>query len=356
MAAMFFAQTLVIFWLSQKGFDFADLIIYYLFSYVVALFGILLFPKVKISSKHSLFFGALCSALMVFVLIRIFGIYQLYLSALFSGLNVIFFWIPYNIMHFKFSHEDKRGFHSGMYFLISPILGITMQPLAGIVAEKLGFEAVFLIGICLYIIPIFLIKFLPSFEWEIDIKKELLTHKFNWSTFFQGMVMRIDWSLVPIFTLLYVTNPRAFGNFFGYLALISALASVINGHISDKLKDRKTFFYLFSSLAVFSFLPLAFVGNFHFWYIFAGISSLCLRLAHPFWFVSNLDYYKEIGIEKTIVLREVFLNSGFIANLVIVLMIFYLTLSPKIGLIAVSFLGLLLPVVSYFQGIYRNNI
>src|SRR3989338_6838008 len=87
--------------------------------------------------------------LQVFVLIKIFGVYQLYLSGLFSGLNVIFFWIPYNAMHFKFSHEDNHGLHSGMYYLITPILGITLQPLTGIVAEKFGFFTVFLILVSL---------------------------------------------------------------------------------------------------------------------------------------------------------------------------------------------------------------
>lgn len=131
------------------------------------------------SAKVSIFFGILFSALQVFVVIKIFSMYSLYLSGLFSGLNLIFFWIPYNIMHFKFSHEESRGFHSGMYYLITPIIGITLQPLAGIIAEKFGFETVFIIGVCSYIIPIILIKFLPSFEYEINVKKYFYENKFN---------------------------------------------------------------------------------------------------------------------------------------------------------------------------------
>ena len=356
MSAMFFAQTLIVFWLSKNGFGFADLIIYYLISYVVAFLGIFFFPKVKMQAKSSMFLGILFSALMPFVLIRIFSGAQLYLSALFSGLNIVFFWIPYNIMHFKFSHEGKRGLHSGMYFLISPILGVTLQPLSGIVAQKFGFEIMFLIGVALYLIPIFLLKFLPNFEFFIDARKEFLEHRFNWATLFQGMATRINWSLVPIFTLLYVTTPQAFGNFFGYLALISAIASAINGHLSDKMKSRKTFFYLFSSLAVLSFLPLAFVKNFSAWYIFAGISGLCMNLVNPFWLTANLDYYKDIGIEKTIILRELFLNPGYVITLLITLIVFWLTASPKIALVVVSCVSLLLPIVSYWQGIYRAKI
>ena len=239
-----------------------------------------------------------------------------------------------------------------MYFLVSAILGITLQPLAGIFAEKFGFEALFLTGAALYLIPLILLKFMPNFEFNINARKEFRENKFNWSAFFQGMATRVNWSLIPIFTLLYVTNPKDFGNFFGYLALVSAIASAITGHLSDKMQSRRTFFYLFSFLAVLSFLPLAFVGNFYYWYIFAGIASLCVTLANPFWLTFNLDYYKEVGVEKTIALRELFLNSGYSATLIISLLIFYLTNSPKTSLIVVSVICLLLPVVSYYQKIY----
>ncbi|MDD5721546.1 MAG: MFS transporter [Candidatus Pacebacteria bacterium] len=356
MASMYFAQTFIVFWLSQNGYSFSQLLIYFAVAYAVALAGIFFFPKVQMSAKRCILFGLLFSVLQVFVLIKFFSSYQLYLSALFSGLNILFFWIPYNIMHFKFSQEDSRGLHSGMYFLITPIIGITLQPFAGVVAERFGFETLFLIGIFAYIIPLILLKFLPSFNYEINVRKYFLEHRFNWSTFFQGMTSRVNFSLIPIFTLFFIKTPRQFGNFFGYLAIMTAIASVINGHISDKLRKRKIFFYFFSFLAVISFLPLAFVDNIYYWSIFAGIGSLCVSLASPFWLTFNLDYYKNIGVEKTMVLREVFLNMGYIATLFICLLVFYFTSSPKTSLIIVSAICLLLPVASYFQGIYRDTI
>ncbi len=353
---MYFAQTLLVFWIFKNGFGFSDLIIFYLISYVVALFFIFLFPHYKFKSKNSILYGAIFSAFSVLVLIKIFNPTQLYLSAIFSGLNIIFFWIPYNIMHFKYSDEEKRGRHSGIYFLATPIIGITLQPLTGIVAEKFGFEVMFLIGILLYSVPIFLIRYLPQFEWDLNIKKEFLALKFNFSTFFQGITSRVSWTLIPIFTLFFIKTPSQFGRFFGYLALVTAIASVINGHISDKMKNRRYFFYFFSSLAVLSFLPLAFVENSYCWGIFAGISSLCLSLANPSWLTFNLDYYKELGVEKSIVLREVFLNLGYFFNLFLVSLIFYFTSSTKISLLVISILCCLLPVVSYLQGVYHAKI
>ena len=69
-----------------------------------------------------------------------------------------------------------------------------------------------------YIFPLFLLKFLPSFEYEINVRKYFYENKFDWSTLFQEMTSRINYSFIPIFSLFFITTPRAFGNFFGYLA------------------------------------------------------------------------------------------------------------------------------------------
>ena len=355
MAAMYFSQTLLVFWLYKNNFGFSSLIIYYISSFLFALLGILYLPKKTNNSKRNIFLGTLFSALSIFVLIKIFNPWQLLISAIFTGLNVVYFWITYNIMHFKYSSEGKRGLNSGIYFLITPIIGITLQPLAGIVAEKFGFTILFFIGMLLYSIPIFLIRYLPSFDLNLDVKKGLKNLKFNGATFLQGATSRVNYSLIPIFSLFFLKTPRQFGNFFGYLAIIAALASVFNGYISDKIKNRKVFFYLFTSLAVISFLPLAYINNIYYWGIFAGISSLCMNLVNPFWLTFNLDFYKEIGVDKTMILREVFLNMGYIFTLLVVFIVFYFTSSTQFSLIIITILCCFLPIVSYLQGVYRNK-
>ena len=143
-------------------------------------------------------------------------------------------------MFFNFSSESKRGTNCGMYYLVTPIIGITLQPLTGIIAEKFGFQPMFLVGIFSYIMPIILLKFLPDFEWHLDVKEELSKIKFNWSVFLQGATSRINYSLIPIFSLFFLKTPRQFGNFFGYLAIIAAVAAVLNGYISDKIKNDPT--------------------------------------------------------------------------------------------------------------------
>jgi len=355
MGAVYFSQTLIILWLSKNGFNFSNIVVYYLISYVVAIISIFILSKIKMELKPTILLGVLLSALSVAVLIDIHSSYQLYISAILTGLNVIFFWIPYNMMYFKYSSEKKRGLNSGMYFLITPIVSIILQPFAGLVAEKFGFETVFLIGIFLYVIPIFITRFLPNFEFDLNIKKELVNTGFNWPNLFQGFILRISYSLIPLFTLFFITTPKDFGNFFGYLAILATVASLINAYFSDKMKSRKIFFYIFTIFAVISFLPLAFIDNVHGWIIFTGISSLCIYLANPFWFAFSFDYYKNINVEKTIVLREIFLDLGYVMTLLVIFIVFYFTSSTKISLIVVSLIACIFPVVSCLQGIYKDK-
>lgn len=355
MASSCFSGALLIFWLSKNGIGFSDLIIYYMVAFFVALISILYLPNKQISSRKTIFLGVLFNLSYVLVLVKIFNPIQLYISAIFLGLTIVYFWITYNIMYFKYSRENKRGLNSGIYFFISPIISITLQPLAGIVAQKFGFYTMFGFGFLMYLIPLFLIRYLPDFKFSLDVKKELNSLKFNWTLFFHGMSSRINYSLIGIYTLYFMLTPVSFGSFFGYLSLMAASASVINGYISDKIKNRKYFFYSFSVLAVLSFIPLAFVSNPYYWSLFAGINNLCFYLASPFWLAYNLDYYKDIGVEKTMILREVYLNVGYFFNLLIVFLVFYFTSSTKISLIVISVICCLLPVVSYLQGIYRNK-
>ena len=356
LAAGYFCSTLLVLWLSKNGFGFSDLIFYYLLTFLVALLGILYIPKKNLTSRKAIFWGVIFNLGYVLILVKIFHPYQLYLSALVSGLNVVYFWTVYNIMYFKYSSEENRGINSSMYYLITPIIGITLQPIAGIVAQKFGFTTMFTIGLSLYLVPLFLVKYLPDFKLEYNVKKELSALRFNWTLFFQGMTSRINYSLVAIYTLFFIKSPSSFGNFFGYLALVTVFASLINGYISDKFKNRKYFFYLFSIVSVISFLPLAFVTNPYYWSLFAGISSLCFYLVSPFWFTYSLDTYKEIGVEKTMILREIHLNLGYFFNLLIVLLVFYFTKSTKISLIVISLVCCMMPLVSYLSGVYRDKI
>src|SRR3989338_344897 len=243
MSAMFFAQTLLVLWISKNGYGFDGLMAYYLPAYLCAFSLMVFLPSFSLSAKRAIFFGIIFSALQALTIVKISGMWQLYLAGIFSGLNILLFWIPYNALHFKYTHADRRGTHSSLFFLITPIVGITLQPLTGVFADKFGFENEIIFGALLYLVPLCLLYFLPDFKFEISVRKHFFIHRFNWSTFFQGMMMRINYSFIPIFTLLFIQTPKQFGGFLGYLAAMAGVASVVGGHLSDRLRRRKGFFY-----------------------------------------------------------------------------------------------------------------
>ncbi len=350
-----YAQALTALWFYKNGASFATLILFFFITYTVSLALMYLLQNVTIRSRTALYIGVLTSALGVIVVVPFFGVWQIYLAGFLFGLNIPLLWITYNIMYFKWSDEKDHGVKSGAYFLLFPAAGIVFGPLAGFVAERYGFPIFYVSGFLIYILPLFLIRYLPHFEFSFDVRKELSSIKFDWVTTLTGVAGRIYFDLIPIFTLFFIDTPSSLGKFIGYLALMTAIASLVNGYISDKMKNRKLFFYVTSTLAVGSFIPLLFVHTAVGWGFWAGIATLAATLASPFWMVYNIDVRKSLGIEKAMVLREIFRHVGYIIALGLAFIIIQITGDFRIGMAVVIVIALTLPIAAYLQGVYKNK-
>ena len=89
-------------------------------------------------------------------------------------------------------------------------------------------------------------------------------------------------------------------------------------------------------------------------YLLVGIGTFTLTLANPFWLTFNIDHYQDLGLEKTMAIREAYLNLGYIAALALGFFVYLFTDSVKYGLVLVSAVCLLLPLASYWQGVYND--
>jgi len=354
--AMTLSQSFLVLWYVKNGVGFEHLVGSFVAGSVVAL-AILFFFTGEMRAKKAIFIGTLASMLSVISVIWFYHVWQLYLSSLIAGFNIVLFWSTYNTMHFKFRLSDQKGFSSGMLFLLSPILSIFLLPFAGFLAERFGFRNLFIVGALSYLIPLFVsIRYLPDFQLNFNIRQELAKTGFDYGTFFQGVGMRINYSLIPVYTLFFINTPFCFGSFFAYLSVMTVVASLINSHISDRIKNRRVFLYVFSILSAISFTMLAFAQNTETWQLYAAISNLCFYLAVPFWLVATLDHYESNGVgEKKMMLREFFLNLGYIFALGCVVVIYKFTSNPSLGLGFVSILTLFLPLSVYLQRTYRKN-
>ncbi len=347
-------QTLLLLWFAKNGLSYKGMLLHYFLMFLLSLCIFFILQGRTIGSRSAFFIGIVASALGVYVASIMTHSWSAYIVSLFFGVSGVFFWTTYNALYFKYSNKDEHGFKSGLYFLLSPICAAILAPVAGIVAEKLGYHFLFLSSLFLYLIPLALIFYLPSFIFKFEAKRALAKLENRTLVFFQGYNSILSFTFIPIFTLFFISNPLQLGSFFGYLALLGAITALFNSKLSDKLKKRAPFFYFFTILDSISYLPLAFVKSLVLWQVFAGVNHVTVTLENPFGFALVLDH-TELNETETMLGREIYLIFGRLALLAISFLVLWLTNSFKVVLIVASIGTLLYPLVAYYRKVYLKK-
>lgn len=350
--AMVYSQTLLMLWFLKNGILYIEMLFYFLATYLFTLFLYLILQEIKFSSRSALLWGVASSAAGVFMANFVPGhTYYIFLIAFFFALNLVFFWTIYNALYFKYSEKEEHGFKSGIYFVLFPVLGAILSPLSGMVVEKFGYHFLFSSAMLLYAIPLVFAFYLPKFKFEFKTLQAFSKVEHPMLVAFQGYIFMLTTNIIPIFTLFFISTPLKLGNFFGYLAILAALAALFNAKMSDKLKKRGSFFYIFTSLNALSFLPLVFFKSFLSWQIFTGVNNFTYNLTSPFNMTLTLDHAKN-DMVTTMLGRQIYFHLGSIVMIVIMLLVFYFTSSLWSALIWSAFVPLLYPVVAYYNRVY----
>lgn len=351
LAAMIYAQTLLLLWFLHNGVSYIDMLLYFLVFYVAVVSLFFILKGIKFNSRNALLIGVGTSALAILVANAMTHVYFIYIIAIIFSFNIVFFWTIYNTLHFKYSESHEHGFKSGMYFLFSPIFSTILAPIAGVVVERFGYHTLFLSSMVLYAIPMYLALKLPSFDFKFDTYKALRNMEHKVLIVMQGYIFMLSYNIVPIFTLFYINTPGKLGNFFGYLAILSAFTALINSKISDRLKKRAFFFYFFNIINSISYIPLAFVSSVFGWGLFTSISNLTYGLSNPFNFALTLDHRKGEIID-TMAAREIYLNLGRVIMILVALIVFVFTKSLNMALLVSVIISFAYPITAYFNRVY----
>ncbi len=351
LAAMIYAQTLLLLWFLHNGVSYIDMLLYFLVFYIAVLLLFFVLKGIKFNSRNALLIGVGTSALAILVANFMTHVYFIYIIAIIFSFNIVFFWTIYNTLHFKYSESHEHGFKSGMYFLFTPVFSTILAPIAGVVVERFGYHTLFLSSMVLYAIPMYLALKLPSFDFKFDTYKALRNMEHKVLVTMQGYIFMLSYNIVPIFTLFYINTPGKLGNFFGYLAILSAVTALINSKISDRLKKRAFFFYFFNIINSISYIPLAFVTSVFGWGLFTSISNLTYGLSNPFNFALTLDHRKGEIID-TMAAREIYLNLGRVIMILVALIVFVFTKSLNMALLVSVIISFAYPITAYFNRVY----
>ena len=350
LGAMLYGQALLVLWFFKNGVSFFQILLYFLAMYLIAIFIFFSLEGRTFSSRFALPFGVALSALGVLIANFFIHPYQIFILSFVFALNIVFFWTIYNVLHFKYE-EGSHGIKSGVYFLLIITLGVALTPLAGLVAEKLGFHFLFLSSFFLYSAPFLLSFYMPRFDFRFATFESAKKIEHPMLVAFQGYIFMLTSNVVPIFTLFFITTPLQFGGFLGYLAVFAALAAFFNSRFSDKLKKRTSFFYLFASINALSYLPLFLSRSFAGWQVFSAVNNFTFGLTRPFDLAMTMDHAK-LNLEETMLGREIYLNLGRACMIILLFFVYYMSSSFWTALLWCAVLPIFYPLVAYWQKVY----
>ncbi|HVZ12521.1 MAG TPA: hypothetical protein VG965_05835 [Patescibacteria group bacterium] len=269
---------------------------------------LLLFVR-KLSSKLSWKIALICVAIYICLIISIKSPLQFYLGSSINGFALFFFFVVYNIAHFANTPKRKRGHSSALMFAIPSAIGVVAPIIAGFFAQ-LNVTYLWAISLASFILSFSFINRQEDFKVNIDIRKSLNSIEATRALIFiEGVWEALIFAVIPIYTLYFIQKPLNYGVFASYLAVLSVIANLTLGRLTDKLQKRSVFLFpLTIIMGVATTLFAVFPQNLTYWIIMTGVIQFLLPL---FW---NLTMAMVVDSHANLKLaipgREILLAAG----------------------------------------------
>ncbi len=324
------------------GYTFMDVALYFALSFITSV--LIIITTKQFRSARSMPIGLIFKILLFFAAAYAFVKPMIFAVAIVQGIVMVAYGVAMNIRFFKFRGEGKNANHSGLFFILWPIFGALLPALAGLSAEKYGMAFVFFISMLL-LVPALAISLqlkesdmIPSnFKTFVKNTKGLKT-----IVFLQGIWEGIDWIVVPLATMTFISNEFEFGAFYSYLGIFGIAAFFALGRMSDRMKKRAIFIYPITiAIAVFTILS-GYSATLLEWGVYRGAVSFLVSLFSPFSMTLIVDLTKNMG--DSMISRGFFLNFGRALGAVIVVVMLAMSVPIQYALVVSGAILLLHPL------------
>ncbi|MBU1085844.1 MAG: hypothetical protein ABIJ43_02555 [Candidatus Beckwithbacteria bacterium] len=306
---------------------------------------ITLFLK-TIYSKKSWRLALIFSMIGLFLITNIYNIYQYYLSSIIIGFTIIFFYVTYNIAHFELTPKHRTGFSSAILFSLAPIISLIAPLVAGFTAN-FNYLYIWIFSLIFFLLSFYLSRKQYNFkiQYKISFKEIKPTMVF---TFLEALWEPLVFTVIPVFSLFFIKSPLYFGAYMSYLSLMSVIANLTLGKLTDKLQKRIVFLYPLTILmAVVTFLfPFA-LTKIIWWLVITGIIQFFTPL---FWNLTTsmfIDTTKDI--RTGFVTRELVLSIGRAISTILIAINFYFQTKPTFIFYYLGFIMLLFPIALFYN-------
>jgi hypothetical protein len=321
-----------------------------IFGTLLALFGQLfaLFVFRRLTSKIS-WRAALISAVTYIILIMSFSnIYQYYLASFINGMALFFFYVFYNIAHVEHTPKENRGHSSAIMFAVPSAISI-IAPLAAGFFTQINIVLLWTFSIVSFAIAIFLVNFQKNFEVEYDIRSAIKEIKpTRIFIFIEGIWEALTMGLIPVYTLFFIKTPLNYGIFISYLGIISIIANLTLGKITDRLQRRIIFLYpLTTVMGILTILFIFVKTNIFIWILLTGLIQFLLPIFWSLTFTMVVDTHTNLRL--AIPGREIFLATSRALGILMVFLSFKYEKSPNLIFIFLGVTILMFPVLLFWK-------
>ncbi|MFH1971490.1 MAG: hypothetical protein ABIJ05_03865 [Patescibacteria group bacterium] len=315
---------------------------------------ILLVTLTTFTSRISWRLALISVFVYILLSISIFNVSQFYIASFINGFALFFFFVFYNIAHFKNTPQEKRGHNSALMFIAPSLIGIFAPLLAGYIAQ-VNLVFLWIISLVSFSISFYLIRLQENFQISYKIKtaiKEIKATRIF--IFVEGVWEAMVFGVIPIYTLYFIKTPLKYGAFLSYLAFVSIIANFILGKVTDRLHKKTIFLYPITIiLACTTILFVTVKTNLGSWIILTGIIQFLLPL---FWNISTamiIDTHS--NLQLAIPGREFLLAAGRILGLSIAFISFTFEKSPHYIFIILGLILFLYPIMLFWNTKVSKN-
>lgn len=323
-----------------------------LFGVIMCFLGILFLLIIKFSNviqSRLAWRLSMISVLAYMLLVFSVGsLVKFYLASFIYGFSVFFFFIFYNVAHFRNTPREKTGHSSAIMFSVGPIVSIGAPLLAGVMA-KTNLNLIWIFSVVFFLIAFYLAGYQKNFTVKYEVMPALREIKSLRSfIFLEGVWGAMIFGIMPIYTLFFIKTPLEYGVYLAYLSLASVIANLLLGRVTDKIQKRSVFLYPITlSMAVITFLFAFATPNVILWVIVSGAIQFVLPLFQNISTAMVVDTHPDLDLAMPG--REIVLNTGRIVGLSLTFLSFYFEKTPHYIFIFLGLMMILYPLSLFWK-------
>ncbi len=339
--AMAIAGSFSLIYLVNRGFSYQESLIYLIVAILTTIvLTIILSNRGGMHSKRSIMASNLFLAISYGSFLVLDGYALLIIPGIFYGFQIVFFWIPLNVLLAQQSKDSNRGFTIGVSFFIYPVVAVLMPVLGGSIIESLDFYVVFLIATIILLINAITIAIYRDLPWgKLRMRIRSMKESLWKGLFFQGMQEGVFFFASPLLTYHFAGGEFKTGIMFSFFALIGTLAAVFIARVSDREQKRLVFAKIGALGAIPGMLIAGMASDINVFLLGMGILNFFIPMVAIFLMTQAGDGKNKGSAMLT---REFCLNTGRLVTLGMSLFLIpFLGIGGLLALSSVFLIGVL---------------